>query len=297
VFPLPDGANRLAAQGSAAVPANSPWYQEAFGINREIALEAYLKDISRVRLLTADEEKQLARELAAGSNEARDKLITANLRLVVSIAKNYADRGLSFMDLIEEGNLGLMKAAARFNPQRDLKFSTYATWWIRQSIRRAITNSHIVRTPSYMVEIIAKLKISEVELSAKLGRQPTIDEIARDTDNDTSRLRKAITAFRTTNQPLSLDLMCSLNETIKDDHVDQPGDSLFDQQEREKLRGILDSIDGREGEVLRMRYGIGYEKPLTLEEVGSKLRITRERVRQIENEALEKMHGILQEED
>ena len=216
---------------------------------------------------------------------------------MVSIAKNYADRGLSFMDLIEEGNLGLMKAASRFDPKLDLRFSTYATWWIRQAIRRALTNSRIVRTPSYMIEMIAKFKSSEIDLCAKLGRQPTLDEIARDTDRETSRLRKAINAFRSSNQPLSLDLMCSLNETIRDDHIDQPGDSLFDQQERERLRGILDSIDTREGEVLRMRYGIGHERPLTLEEVGAKLKITRERVRQIENKALEKMHGILQEED
>jgi RNA polymerase primary sigma factor len=250
-----------------------------------------------VDLLTSEEEKKLARKLAKGNKEARDRLITANLRLVVSIAKNYADRGMSFMDLIEEGNIGLMKAAARFDPSMDLRFSTYATWWIRQSIRRAITNSRMVRTPSYMVELIAKLKNSEVELAARLGRQPTIDEIARETDNETWRLRKALSAYRTTNQPLSLDLLCSLNETIKDEHIGQPEDSLRDAQEREKLQAILDSIDLRDAEVLRMRYGIGYERPLTLEEVGARLNITRERVRQIENEALEKLHSILEAQE
>jgi len=266
-------------------------------ISRELALEAYLKDISRVPLLEPEREKELAKAMVKGSREARDNIITANLRLVVNIAKKYNDRGLSFMDLIEEGNLGLMKAAARFDPRMELRFSTYATWWIRQAIRRAISNSRIVRTPSYMIEMITRLKNSEVELSAKLGRHPTIDEIARDTEHETARLRKAINAYKTTNQPLSLDLMCSLNETIRDEHMDLPDHSLLDEQERESLQRILDSIDVRDAQVLRMRYGIGYEKPMTLEDIGAKLEITRERVRQIENEALEKMHEILTEHD
>ena len=265
-----------------------------FQITKEFNLQAYLKDIGTYKLLNREQEKELAERLATGDLEARDDLIKANLRLVVSIAKNYTERGIAFMDLIEEGNLGLMKAAQRFDPSMDLRFSTYATWWIRQSIRRAITNSKMVRTPSYMVELIAKLKSSEAELAATLGRQPTIDEIARETDNETWRLRKAINAFRSTNQPLSLDLLCSLNETIKDDHVGRPEDALHNAQEREELARILDSIGAREAEVLRMRYGIGYDKPLTLEEVGARLNITRERVRQIENESLEKLHIILE---
>ena len=245
-------------------------------------------------LLTSDEEKKLAKRLAKGDKEARDRLITANLRLVVSIAKIYVDRGLSFMDLIEEGNIGLMNAAARFDPSMDLRFSTYATWWIRQSIRRAITNSRIVRTPSYMVELITKLKNSEIELSARLGRQPTIEEIANEIDNETWRLRKALSAYRTTNQPLSLDLLSSLNETIRDEHIGQPEDPLLNAQEREYVKKILDSIDQRDAEVLRMRYGIGYERQLTLEEVGARLSITRERVRQIEADTLERLHSLLE---
>ncbi|NQT20415.1 MAG: RNA polymerase sigma factor RpoD/SigA [Planctomycetes bacterium] len=268
-----------------------------FQISREFNLQAYLKDIGTVKLLSRKEEKELAEKQAQGDLEARDMLITANLRLVVSIAKNYTDRGISFMDLIEEGNLGLMKAAQRFDPSMDLRFSTYATWWIRQAIRRAISSSKMVRTPSYMVELITKLKNSEGELSARLGRQPTIDEIALETDNETWRLRKAISAYRSTNQPLSLDLLCSLNETIKDDHIGRPEDALVDEQEREEVSQILDSIGTREAEVLRMRYGIGYDEPLTLEEVGARLNITRERVRQIENESLEKLHAILEERE
>ena len=272
----------------------APSVSGGFQITREFNLQAYLKDIGSYKLLNREQEKKLAESLATGDLEARDDLIKANLRLVVSIAKNYTERGIAFMDLIEEGNLGLMKAAQRFDPSMDLRFSTYATWWIRQSIRRAITNSKMVRTPSYMVELIAKLKSSEAELAAKLGRQPTIDEIALETDSETWRLRKAINAFRSTNQPLSLDLLCSLNETIKDDHIGRPEDPLHNAQEREELAQILDSIGAREAEVLRMRYGIGYDKPLTLEEVGERLKITRERVRQIENESLEKLHTILE---
>jgi len=283
----------VCALGSASSPTVSGGLQ----ITRELALEAYLKDIGHVELLSREEEKDLANRFAEGDKDARDRLIISNLRLVVSIAKNYVDRGTSFMDLIEEGNVGLMKATARFDPSMDLRFSTYATWWIRQSIRRAITNARMVRTPSYMIELITKLKNSEIELSAKLGRQPTIDEIANEIDNETWRLRKAISAYRTTNQPLSLDLLSSLNETIKDEHVGRPEDHLLDVQEREDLRRILDSIDTRDAEVLRMRYGIGYEKPLTLEEVGARLNITRERVRQIENESLEKLHAIFEAQE
>jgi len=250
-----------------------------------------------VPLLTAEEEKELGKKLAKGNQKARNKLVMANLRLVVSIAKNYSDRGLAFMDLIEEGNLGLMKAAARFNPKRDIRFSTYATWWVRQAVRRAITNSKIVRTPSYMVERIIRFKNSEMELAARLGRQPTVDEIARDTDSETYQLRKAISAYRVTNQPLSLDLMCSLNETIRDDHISKPEDPMLNRQERDRLKKILDSIDPRDADVLRMRYGIEFETPFTLEDIAAKLKITRERVRQIENQALERMAVILQEEE
>ena len=283
-----------AQSGPGKKQNNSLCAKRRFHISRELALEAYLKDIGHVDLLTSDEEKKLAKRLAKGDKEARDRLITANLRLVVSIAKIYVDRGLSFMDLIEEGNIGLMNAAARFDPSMDLRFSTYATWWIRQSIRRAITNSRIVRTPSYMVELITKLKNSEIELSARLGRQPTIEEIANEIDNETWRLRKALSAYRTTNQPLSLDLLSSLNETIRDEHIGQPEDPLLNAQEREYVKKILDSIDQRDAEVLRMRYGIGYERQLTLEEVGARLSITRERVRQIEADTLERLHSLLE---
>jgi len=235
--------------------------------------------------------------MLAGDDEARDKLITANLRLVVSIAKNFTDRGLSFMDLIEEGNLGLVKAAMRFDPTLDIRFSTYATWWIRQAMMRAITNSRIVRTPSYMIEIITKLKNSEVELSARLGRQPSIDEIAEETNHHTGQLKKAIEAYRVTNQPLSLDIMQSLNETIRDTNMHLPEHFLLDQQEQEKLRRLLASIDDREADVLRMRYGIGYEEPMKLDDIGAKLNLTRERVRQIEYRALEKLHEVLLAEE
>ena len=265
-------------------------------IAREPALEAYLKDISRISLLTAEEEKDLAEQFLQGDQAARDRLITANLRFVISIAKMYVNRGLSFLDLIEEGNLGLLKAVERFRPAEG-RFSTYATWWIKQSIRRAITNTvKTVRIPAYMVEMITQWKNARTALIAKLGRDPSFEDIAKELGMVPERLkiiRRVMRVHMSGSQPISLDLMSALNEMIEDESVPRPEQVLFDEQEKARLHELLEAITEREGEVLRMRYGIATDSPMTLEQIGAQLNLTRERVRQIECEALDKLHSIL----
>jgi len=227
-------------------------------------------------------------------------MIRSNLRLVVSIAKNYINRGLSFADLIAEGNIGLMKAVERFSPDADCRFSTYATWWIKQAIRRAITNTvKTVRIPAYMVETIAHWKSAAAELTAKLGRAPTVDEIANELDlpsKNLTVLKRIINATLTATQPVSLEMLCSLNEVIEDRNTPRPDQQFFSGYEKQKIRELIDQISDREAQVLRMRYGLDDHSPMTLEEIGARLGLTRERIRQIENEALRKLYAYLAEE-
>jgi len=276
---------------------NAPASRGDSTIIREAALEAYLHDISKIPLLTAKDEKELAERMAKGDAQARERMIKSNLRLVVSIAKNYVNRGLAFADLIAEGNIGLLKAVERFSADAECRFSTYATWWIKQAIRRAITNTvKTVRIPAYMVETIAHWKNAESELTAKLGRAPTVEEIAREihlSPNNLTVIKRVINATVTSTQPVSLDMLCSLNEVIEDRSTPRPDQRFFDEHEREKIRALLDTISEREAQVLRMRYGLEDNTPMTLEEIGARLGLTRERIRQIENEALSKLHEYL----
>jgi len=238
--------------------------------------------------------------MAKGDSSARERMIKSNLRLVVSIAKNYVNRGLPFGDLIAEGNIGLLKAVERFSPDADCRFSTYATWWIKQAIRRAITNTvKTVRIPAYMVETIAHWKSAASSLTAKLGRAPTVEEIAREINlspNNVNVIKRVVSATLTATQPVSLDLLCSLNEVIEDRTTPRPDQQFFDEYEKEKIHQLLDVISEREARVLKMRYGIEDNTPMTLEEIGARLGLTRERIRQIENEALKKLHDHLTEE-
>ena len=276
-------------------------------IRQESGVEQYLKEIQDVALLTALQEQQLARRMkkmnskveanAADARAAREQFIKANLRLVVSVAKNYLNKGLSFLDLIEEGNLGLLRAVQRFDPARKCRFSTYATWWIRQAIRRALVNTaKTVRVPSYMVEIIAKWKVIQNEFIQKHGRKPDMQEVADAMDLGSESLeivKRAINASDNFSRPVSLDVMWPTNEIADLKDSSSPDKSVLSQMDSERIEMLLRSINEREAAVLRLRYGLYDGQPMTLGDIGKRLRITRERVRQIEKIALRKLNKQL----
>ena len=283
-------------------------------IRQESGVEQYLKEIQNVALLTALQEQQLAKRMkkmnskvpaeALDAREAREQFIKANLRLVVSVAKNYLNKGLAFLDLIEEGNLGLLKAVQRFDPARKCRFSTYATWWIRQAIRRALVNtSKTVRVPSYMVEIIAKWKAVANEFTQKHGRKPDMHEIVEAMDLGSESieiLKRAINASDNFARPVSLDVMWPTNEVADGKEAASPDKAVLSQMETERIDLLLKTINEREAAVLRLRYGLYDGQPLTLGDIGKRLKITRERVRQIEKIALRKLNkqmGANHEED
>ena len=275
-------------------------------IRQESGVEQYLKEIQNVPLLTAKQELELARRMkkmeskvpaqAQDARDARELFIRSNLRLVVSVAKNYLNKGLAFLDLIEEGNLGLLRAVQRFDPRRKCRFSTYGTWWIRQAIRRALVNTaKTVRVPSYMVEIIAKWKTVANEFTQKHGRKPDMQEIAEAMglgEEGIEILKRAINASDNFSRPVSLDVMWASGEVA--DGKGAPTDkAVFSQMETERIDVLLKSINEREAAVLRFRYGLYDGQPMTLGDIGKKLRITRERVRQIEKTALRKLNEKL----
>ena len=267
---------------------------------KEAGLETYFKEINRIPLLTRQQEKELAICVRTGDAAAREKMAKSNLRLVVSIAKNYVDRGLSLLDLIEEGNLGLLKAVERFDPDAECRFSTYATWWIKQSIKRALIDTvKTVRIPSYMVEVISKWKNVANDLNVKLGRHPMFHEIAQELGIPPGNLgiiRTALRASNSSSQTISLENMWTLSEILEDKNARQPADILFDEVEMEMVEKLLATIDDREARILRMRYGLDNGDPMTLKEIGERVNLSRERVRQIENEALKKLYFILTHE-
>jgi RNA polymerase sigma factor (sigma-70 family) len=212
---------------------------------------------------------------------------------VVSIAKNYMNRGLSFMDLIEEGNVGLLKAVERFNPAEECRFSTYATWWIKQSIRRALVNtSKTVRIPSYMVEMVTKWKNASMELTYRLGRQPTPAEVAETLNipADQERLiNRVMRANQTSSQALSLDNMLQGTDSLEDQRAARPENKIFEESDRDRIHELVDSLDERQQLIIRQRFGLDNLERKTLKEIGEDLGLTRERVRQIEKEAIRKM--------
>ncbi|MHC4938193.1 MAG: sigma-70 family RNA polymerase sigma factor [Planctomycetota bacterium] len=274
--------------------------REGREISDRSTLNAYLREINRVDLLTAEEEKALARRIQEmGDLEAREHMIKANLRLVVSIAKHYTGRGLTLMDLIEEGNIGLMRAVEKFDPNEDTRFSTYATWWIKQSVRRALVNTvKTVRIPSYLVEVITRMRHAQRVLHQELGREPSVKELAARMEipeENLRVLRRAIRAEQTGSGTVSLDSLPTANDTIIDEAMMQPDEVFFKRYDLDRVDELLGSVSDREAMILRLRFGLDAEikEPLTLKEIGKRIGLTRERVRQIEAEALRRLHRII----
>ena len=262
-------------------------------INLDDPVKMYLKDIGRVPLLTGDEEIELAKRMAEGDKEAKMRLSEANLRLVVSIAKRYVGRGMQFLDLIQEGNLGLMKAVEKFDYQKGFKFSTYATWWIRQAITRAIADqARTIRIPVHMVETINKqVRVSRMLLQ-KLGREPTPMEIAEEMGISEYRVMEI---QKIAQDPVSLETPIGeeddshIGDFLEDESATAPSDTVAFNMLKNQLISVLDTLTPREEKVLRLRYGIDDGRPRTLEEVGKEFNVTRERIRQIEAKALRKL--------
>ena len=253
----------------------------------------YLKEIGQVKLLSADEEVELAKRVAEGDQKAKNKLTEANLRLVVSIAKKYSGRGLHILDLIQEGNTGLIRAVDKFDWTKGNKFSTYATWWIRQAITRAIADqARTIRVPVHMVEVINKATRCNRKLVQELGREPTVEEIAKELNLP---VEKIIEANRTAADTLSLDTPVgdeedtSIGSFVEDERTPGPADATSNALLAEALKEILDTLTEREADVLRMRFGMYDGRTHTLEEVGQIFGVTRERIRQIENKAIRKL--------
>ena len=265
----------------------------AEGVALDDPVKAYLKEIGQVPLLSAEEEQTLARAARAGDAGARRRLSEANLRLVVSVAKRYAGRGLPFLDLIQEGNLGLMKAAEKFEPDRGFKFSTYATWWIRQSITRAIADQgRTIRIPVHLVEHINRVRKTAGELLRKNGREPTAEEIAVRLEMEPDRVRELLQLAQ---EPVSLETPVGeeedahLEDFIQDEEAGIPVDEAGRQLLRRELMSVLKSLTPREERVITLRFGLDDGRPRTLEELGKEFNVTRERIRQIEAKALRKL--------
>ncbi len=263
------------------------------GISIEDPVRMYLKEIGKVPLLTAEEEVELAKRMEEGDQEAKKRLAEANLRLVVSIAKRYVGRGMLFLDLIQEGNLGLIKAVEKFDASKGFKFSTYATWWIRQAITRAIADqARTIRIPVHMVETINKLIRVQRQLLQELGREPLPEEIAEEMELPVERVREI---QKISQEPVSLETPIGeeedshLGDFIQDDNVPVPADEAAFTLLKEQLSEVLGTLTEREQKVLRLRFGLDDGRARTLEEVGREFNVTRERIRQIEAKALRKL--------
>ncbi len=281
-------ADALTEDGEVDLEASIPK-----GVVVDDPVRMYLKEIGKVALLTAEEEIDLAKRMEAGDEEAKQRLCEANLRLVVSIAKRYVGRGMLFLDLIQEGNLGLIKAVDKFDWRKGYKFSTYATWWIRQAITRSIADqARTIRIPVHMVETINKLIRISRQLLQEFGREPTPEEIALEMDISEEKVREIL---KIAQEPVSLETPIGeeedshLGDFIPDDDVPAPADAAAFSMLKEQLVEVLDTLTEREQKVLRLRFGLDDGRARTLEEVGKRFDVTRERIRQIEAKALRKL--------
>ena len=260
------------------------------------SLQLFLKDIGKVRLLTAQEEVDLAKRIERGDLDAKQKMVESNLRLVVSIAKNYRNQGLPFLDLIQEGTLGLVRAAEKFDYRKGFKFSTYATWWIRQAVARAIADKgRTIRMPVHVVEKLNKIHRSERKLRAELAREPTIPEIARDLDfsiEEVEQIRRSAQTPVSLEKPVGDDDESEFGHFLTDVTAQLPDEAAEMALRREALRSILGSLSPRERAVLELRYDLDGQQPRTLDEVGRTFNVTRERIRQIEHQSLKKLRAL-----
>ena len=260
------------------------------------SLQLFLKDIGKVDLLTAAQEVELAKRIERGDHGAKQEMVEANLRLVVSIAKRYRNQGLPFLDLIQEGTIGLVRAAEKFDYRKGFKFSTYATWWIRQAVARALADkARTIRMPVHVVEKLNKIVRSERKLRAELCREPTPDEVARDLDLPVDEVEQIMRSAQT---PVSLEKPVGDEEEsefghfLQDENVPLPDEAAEVAMRKETLRKILSTLSHRERRVLELRYGLDGEHPRTLDEVGRTFNVTRERIRQIENQSLKKLRAL-----
>jgi RNA polymerase primary sigma factor len=273
----PDAKSRLSRKGGSL----------------QTPLETYLREINETALLTAKDEQELAHLIALGDVRARDRMVRANLRLVVNIARGYTGKGLALQDLIEEGNLGLLRAVEGFDPAMGTRFSTYASYWIKQSIKRALINTgKTIRIPAYMVELLSKWRRATARLTEELGRTPTPEEIARVLGLAKKKLpiiKKAIKIYNATPQTDQSEAGWTLGDMVMDERQMAPDDAMVENDCLHHVMDMLTTMDQREATVLRMRFGLDSHDPRTLKEIGEQLGLTRERVRQIETEALNKM--------
>jgi RNA polymerase primary sigma factor len=260
------------------------------------SLQLFLKDIGKVRLLTAQEEVELAKRIERGDLDAKQKMVESNLRLVVSIAKNYRNQGLPFLDLIQEGTLGLVRAAEKFDYRKGFKFSTYATWWIRQAIARALADkARTIRIPVHVVEKLNKIGRAERKLVTELGREPSPEEIAAVTGIDAEEvdsIKRSSQAPVSLEKPVGDEEESEFGQFIADEKAESPFDRAADLLTKEALKEALENLSYRERRVLELRYGLGGEHPRTLDEVGRTFNVTRERIRQIENQSLKKLQQL-----
>ncbi|HKK19682.1 MAG TPA: sigma-70 family RNA polymerase sigma factor [Opitutales bacterium] len=264
-------------------------------------MRTYMQEIGKTPLLTKEEEIELAARIKKGDKKARDHMISANLRLVVKIAHDYNNFGLPMLDLISEGNIGLVKAVERFDPSKGGKLSTYAAWWIKQSIKRALANqSKTIRLPVHLVDRIAKMRKITAELAEELDREPTDEEIAYEMDlpvNKVAHLKSVSVRPSSLDAPVGEDGDTTFGELVGDENESSPLDNLQEKSMSNDIRSVIDQLEDREAEIIHLRFGLDGNHPLTLEEVGERFEITRERVRQIQNIALHKMRRIMTENE